>query len=113
MRISKRTCPKCGSLLAYEEIMARGASFPCPSCGDRLQVPDYYLLSIWTAAIAVPALVFWAFGVPWPYVVVGELVTVYPVVYLALRFVKYIIPPKIEFYLPTKTELHLRDRSRS
>ncbi len=113
MRRPRRTCPKCGASLKYEEIMANGPSFPCPSCRENLQVPDYYLSLIWIAAIIVPALILWAFGLSWLYLVFAELVVVYPVLYLALRFVKYVIPPKIETYLPSETELHLRDRSRS
>jgi len=109
----RRNCPKCGASLKYEDIMAAGPSFACPSCGETLQVPDYYLSLLWTAAIMIPVLVLWAFGLSWPYLILGELVVVYPVVYLALRFVKYIIPPKIETYLPRETELHLRDCSGS
>ena len=37
----------------------------------------------------------------------------FPVQYLALSLVKYVIPPKIKAYLPEDATLHLRDGPRS
>lgn len=108
-----RTCPKCGAALRYEEIMPTGPLFPCPVCHAQLQIPDYYGLSIWAGAIGLPALVFAALGFSWMHLIVAELIVIYPVLYLALRFLKYIIPPKIEIYFPDETTLNLRNGPRS
>lgn len=110
MRRSNRACPKCGAVLRYEEIMPNGPRFPCPFCDTELQVPDYYISLAWIGAIATPALILWAFGLSWLYIILAEFMVLYPVFYLTFRYVKYVIPPKIEIYLPNETELHLRDR---
>ncbi len=106
----RRTCPKCGTLLKYEEIMPKGASFPCPSCRETLQVSQEYLCLIWFAAIFSPALIFWALGLWWVHLIIAELVVIYPILYWSLRYVKYVIPPKLEVCWPRGPGLHLNDR---
>ncbi len=110
MRRPKRTCPKCGTLLKYEEIMPRGTLFPCPSCGETLQVSDNYISLAFWAPILAPALILWACGLSWLHLVVVELIVVYPILSLSVRFVKYVIPPRLEVYWPKGPGLHLRER---
>ena len=59
-----------------------------------------------------PTLVLWALGLSWLHLLVVELIVVYPILYLSLRFVKYVIPPKLELevHWPKGPGLHLRDR---
>ena len=112
MRTLKRTCPKCGAQLKYNDIMSRGPSFPCPSCGTELQVPDSYAVLILIGSIVVPALAFWALGFGWETMAIGTVLAFWPVFYFTARYIKYVIPPKPEPYLPMKAELRLRDGPR-
>jgi hypothetical protein len=117
-----RGCPKCGALLKYEDIMPRSSYFSCPTCGAKLQVPGYYLMLIWTIAIAAPLLVLRALGLSWLRLIFPAIVVSYPLVYFGLRYVKYCIPPRIQIAVPLKTvsealregkqrvELNLRDK---
>src|SRR5579863_3145341 len=83
--------------------MPRSAYFSCPTCGAKLQVPGNYLVLIWVGAIAVPVLVFRALGLSWLHLILPAVIVIYPVAYLGLRYVKYVIPPKIQIAVPLKT----------
>jgi hypothetical protein len=103
MKGGRLTCPKCGVLLKHEDIMPRSSHFPCPTCAAKLQVPGYYLDLIWAIAIALPILLLRALGLSWLHLVLPAVIVIYPLVYLGLRYVKYIIPPKIQIAVPVKT----------
>lgn len=106
----KCTCPKCGTLLKYEEIKLGDPSFPCSSCGEKLRVPGNYVSAAFLGVIFVPALILWALGLSWLHLVVVELIVVYPILSLTGRFVMHVFPPKLEVDWPKGPGLHLRDR---
>jgi hypothetical protein len=58
-------------------------------------------------------LVLIAFGFRGVHLFYGVLLTAVPVVYLGANFLKYLIPPGIELYLPDDNILQLRDKPRS
>jgi len=128
--MSNPKCPQCGALLTYGDIMATSPVFPCPACGVQPQVPGYFVIWTMNAAIAAPALVFWALGFSWQLVIVAELLLVYPTLWLALKYGKYVLRPRVKLYVPARSfaenlarlrrappggrseELQLRDRPR-
>lgn len=103
MKRLKRTCPECGALLKSEDIMPRSPYFSCPTCGVNLQIPGNYLILIWAGAVAAPVLVFRALGLSWLHLILPAVVVIYPLAYLGLRYVKHVIPPKIQIAEPLKT----------
>jgi hypothetical protein len=69
-------------------------------------------LTGWGSLLA-PALVFAAIGLRGLYLVCAVLIAFVPVLYVTVNFLKYLIPPKIEIYLPKDATLRLRDGPRS
>jgi hypothetical protein len=108
MKLPMRTCVKCGAALKYSEIISAG-SFPCPACHTVLQVPDAYRQSAFWGSVVFETLVLAAIGLRGLYLLCAVLVAFVPVLYLEVNFLKYLIPPKIETYLPKDTTLRLRD----
>jgi predicted RNA-binding Zn-ribbon protein involved in translation (DUF1610 family) len=103
-----RTCVKCGTVLKYSEIISVGA-FPCPVCHTKLQVPDSYRqLSFW-GSISLVAVLLAALGFRGLHLVSALLFAFVPIVYLEVSFLKYLIPPGIQAYLPKDGNLRLRD----
>jgi hypothetical protein len=110
MKRSVGACIKCGAALGYDDILAAGP-FSCPQCHTRLQAPDSYghITGFGSILVTVVALAAWGFrGF---HLLYASLIALVPVVYLAINLVKYVVPPKIEFYLPEDATLDLRDRS--
>ena len=103
-----RTCVKCGAALRYRDIRPAGP-FPCPVCHTLLQAPWSY--TQWTAwgSIAFAALVLGALGFRGLHLISAVLFASVPVLYLEVFFLKYLIPPRIETYLPKDSTLRLRD----
>jgi hypothetical protein len=117
--MARPACPQCGAELKMEEVEKRSVGFPCPACGIRLQFPDWYLVLTFYGTIAAPPLIFWALGFSWPQFVMAELLLGYPILWLVVHYKKYILRPKLVFYVPRpplggsgSTELHLRDGPR-
>jgi hypothetical protein len=111
MKSLLRSCVVCGNPLKYEEILSAGP-FPCPTCNARLQAPKSYGRWIALGSLLLPAVVFWALGFGGLHLLYAILLTWFPVGYLALHLVKYVMPPKIEIYLPEDTRLRLRSGPR-
>lgn len=107
MKRPTRTCVKCGASLRYSEIMPAGP-FPCRVCHAQLQASESYTQWTGWGSILVATLVFAALGFRGLYLLCAVLVASVPVVYVAANFLKYLIPPKIETYLPKNTTLDLR-----
>lgn len=107
-----RACVKCGAVLNYRSIVTAGP-FPCPVCGTRLQASEAY--GQWTGwgGVLVSALVFAAMGLRGLRLVCAVLVAFVPVLFVTVNYLKYLIPPKIEIYLPEDATLNLRDGPRS
>jgi hypothetical protein len=57
----------------------------------------------------VDGLVFWALGVRSLYLVLAVILAWFPTVYVVVMYIKHIIRPKIEIYLPKDATLRLRD----
>jgi hypothetical protein len=101
-----RKCPGCGVPLTCQEISA-GGSFPCPACKTLLQASEYYAISTLLASLLLCAVVFAALGFRGLRLLYALLLALVPVIYLAANYFKYLIPPKIEYYVPRNTDLSL------
>lgn len=99
---------KCGATLTRKEILAAGP-FPCPTCYTQLQAAESYGVWVGYGSALMNGLVFWVFGVRSLYLVLAVILAWFPTVCLAVSLVKYVIPPKIEIYLPKDATLRLRD----
>jgi len=106
------TCPECGRSLKYREILAAGP-FACPVCQAQLQAPDSYGRWIGLGSLLLPVAILGAFGFRGLHLLYAVLLSFLPIDWLALRLVKYVMPPKIEIYLPRETTLRLRSGPRA
>src|ERR1019366_6293915 len=111
MMRSARRCVQCGAQLRPEDIPAAGP-FPCPTCRTRLQAPNSYAGWIGLGCLLFPAAVLRAFGVGGLHLLITVLLLWLPIDYLALSFSRYVVPPKIQIYLPRDTALNLHDGQR-
>jgi|SRR5690348_14289325 hypothetical protein len=59
------------------------------------------------------AVVFGALGFRGLHLLYAILLAWLPIQYIAINFLKFVIPPKIEIYLPKDATLHLRNGPRS
>jgi hypothetical protein len=103
-----RNCVKCGATLTYDQIREAGP-FPCPACNAQLQAPRYYGRLVVFGSILLATLAFAALGFRGFHLLYAVLAALVPVVFLAMNLVKYVIPPKIEIYLPEDATLYLRE----
>jgi uncharacterized paraquat-inducible protein A len=94
-----RKCSNCGVALNCQEIRA-GRPFRCPACKTLLQVTKYYALWTLCVSLLVFAVVFVALGFRGIRLLNALLLVLVPVIYLAANYFKYLIPPKIEPYVP-------------
>jgi hypothetical protein len=101
-----RKCPTCGVSLTRQQIRA-GGSFPCPACKTLLQASEYYAISTLLASLLVCAVVFAALGFRGLRLLYALLLALVPVIYLAANYFKYLILPKIEYYVPRNMDLSL------
>jgi ABC-type uncharacterized transport system permease subunit len=74
-----------------------------------LQAPESYAQWAGWGSIALAALVLAAFGFRGFRLLSAVLIALVPVLYLEVAFLKYLIPPKIETYLPRVATLRMRD----
>jgi hypothetical protein len=103
-----QNCVKCGATLTTKEILAAGP-FPCPTCHTQLQAAESYGVWVGYGSALVDGLVFWALGVRSLYLVLAVILAWFPTVYVVVMYIKHIIRPKIEIYLPKDATLRLRD----
>jgi hypothetical protein len=96
------------AMLTPKEIRAAGP-FQCPTCHTQLQAAESYGLWVGYGSALLDGLAFWALGVRSLYLVLAVILAWFPTVCLAITFLKYVIPPKIEIYLPKDATLRLRD----
>jgi predicted RNA-binding Zn-ribbon protein involved in translation (DUF1610 family) len=108
MKQVPRTCVECGAILKYSEIISAGG-FPCPVCHAKLQVSDSYRQSAFWGSISLTALALAALGLRGLHLICALLIAFLPVVYLEVNFLKYLIPPKLQTYLPKDTTLRLHN----
>jgi hypothetical protein len=89
-----------------------GRSFPCPSCQTQLQaVESYGQFGVW-GGVLVSIIVFYLLGFRGLGLTCAVLIAFMPVVFIVVNFLKYLVPPRIETYLPKDSTLRLRDRPR-
>lgn len=102
----------CGAQLKNVQIIAAGP-FPCPSCHAQLQAPAYYGHLHILGTILLSIFLLGALGFRGLRLVVAVLIAFFPILFLTVNLVKYLIPPRIEVYLPKDTTLRLRNGPRS
>ncbi len=118
-----RLCVKCGALLKCQEILAAGP-FPCPICHTQLQAPSSYGRWLGLGSLLLAVAGFLCLGFTSLRLVWAVLLSWFPIDYLALQFVKYVVPPRIEIALGRRplrqavreimgpAELNLRNKKR-
>jgi len=106
MNLRKRKCTHCGTSLTLTDIRAVGP-FPCPTCKTLLVASEYYPLVTLLVSVALVTAVFGLLGFRGSTLIRASLLAFVPVLFLSANFFKYLIPPKIETYMPDTT-LHLR-----
>lgn len=83
--------------------------FTCPTCSARLQEGESYAQwTVWGSVLLV-GLVFIASGLRGLHLAYAMLLAVYPILFVSANFLKYIITPKIQIYLPKDATLNLRE----
>ena len=108
MKRPLRTCVECGANLKYSDIRPAGP-FRCPTCNTLLQAPESYVQWGFWGGISLVAFVLAALGFRGLHLLSAVLFASVPVLYLEVLFLKYLIPPKIETYLPRDATLRIRD----
>jgi hypothetical protein len=107
--ILKRVCVRCGNSLRLSDIVPVGP-FKCRNCGAELQVSEAYAPVAFWAGILLSVMMLVAIGLRGAYLIVASLLAAYPVTYLGANYLKYVVPPKIESYLPKDATLDLSGR---
>jgi hypothetical protein len=103
-----RKCPNCGVSLTCQDIRA-GGPFPCPECKTLLQATEYYAILTLSTSLLLSGVAFAALGFRGLRLLYALLWGLVPVIYLAANYFKYLIPPKIEPYVPRKKTLRMLD----
>ena len=106
MKLRRRNCAHCGRLLTLTDIRAVGP-FPCPTCKTLLVASEYYPLLILFLNFTIVTSIFAALGFRGSSLVRALLWAFLPVLFFCSNVFKYLIPPKVEIYMPDTT-LHLR-----
>jgi uncharacterized paraquat-inducible protein A len=108
MRRNGVSCIRCGAPLRTRDIKVAGP-FSCPACQARLQARESYAQwSFWGSMVTVTALLF-IFGFRGLSLLYALLLAAIPTLYVEVNFLKYLIPPRIEDYLPEDATLRLRN----
>lgn len=94
-------CVECGALLSPEEILAAGP-FPCPTCHARIQARTAYGHWVYFLSVLFSAGVFYVLGFRGLHLIYAILLAWWPVLFLAMNVVIYLVPPKIELAVPRK-----------
>jgi hypothetical protein len=97
--------------VTYGDIKLVGP-FPCAVCHTLLQAQEFYApLAFWGAILLISCLLAGVGFRGLALLGVAALVA-YPAAYVGVNYVKYLIPPRVEVYLPKNAELDLRDTRR-
>lgn len=100
-------CPKCDAEIRSRDIRAAGP-FSCPNCSSRLQAPEAYARWIGLGNVLVTGLAFRLLGFDHLHLLYAVLLDWFPVQVVALRVVRYAVPPRLREYLPRQATLRLR-----
>ena len=95
-----------------KDILPAGP-FLCPACGTQLQAAESYASLTFYGSMLLDVLLFVALGFRGLRLLACVLLSFVPVLYLEVDFLKYLISPRIEIYLPKDSTLRLRDGPRS
>jgi hypothetical protein len=114
-------CPACGATIDPANIpFGKASSFPCPACGELLQVVEPHSLAIWIASILGSAALSYAFGLRGFFLLLTALLGS-PLLYLLAGFGMGVagtptklqkVPPKQAFVRDGEFSLRLRDKPR-
>jgi hypothetical protein len=102
MNLRMRKCPNCCASLSLINIRTAGP-FPCPTCKTLLVASEYYPLLTLLGSLTFATVVFASSGFRGSDLVRALLLAFIPVLFLSANFFKYLIPPKIEIYMPDTT----------
>lgn len=100
-------CPKCGAQIESSQVLAVGP-FPCPHCQARIEAPESYGGWIGLGNLLISGGALWLCGSSGLHLVAATLLAWFPVQFVALRLVRYMVPPRLREYLPQDTTLRLR-----
>jgi hypothetical protein len=104
----ERRCVKCGRLLRYREIRVVGP-FPCSGCQTQLQAVETYIQVAAWGGVLLSVVAFYIAGLRDLRLICAVLLTFVPIVFVSGNFLKYLVPPRIERYLPKDTTLRLHE----
>lgn len=114
-------CPTCRATVDLIQIpFGKASSFPCPSCGESLQVVEPHSLAIWIASILGSSAISYAFGLRGFSLPLAALLGS-PLLYWMAGFVMGVVgtpnklqkvPPKQAFIRDGEVSLRLRDKQR-
>ena len=100
-------CPKCGAQIESRHVFSAGP-FPCPNCNARIEAPESYGRWIGLGSLLVSGAALWLCGFGGPHLVAAAILAWIPIQFVALRLVRYVVPPKLREHLPQDTTLRLR-----
>jgi hypothetical protein len=114
-------CPTCSAIIDPAQIPSgKASSFPCPTCGELLQVVEPHSLAIWIASILGSGALSYTFGLRGFLLLLTTLLGS-PFLYLMAGFVMGVVgtptklqkvPPKQAFVRDGEFSLRLRDKPR-
>lgn len=114
-------CPNCGATIVPTEIpFGKASCFPCPSCGDLLQVVEPHSLAIWISSILVGGTISYSCGLRGLLLFLAGLFGS-PFLYLMAGFVMGLVGTRTRLrkFVPRRPSsrdgelsLHLRDNQR-
>jgi hypothetical protein len=84
--------------------------FTCPNCSARLQEGESYAQwTVWGSVVLV-GLILIASGLRGLHLLYAMLLAIYPILFVSANYMKYLVTPKVEVYLPKDATLNLRDQ---
>jgi hypothetical protein len=92
-------CPLCDASLGPGEIVAAGRFF-CRACRGEVQASKAYGRWIFLGTLFLLIAIFWFLGFRGQRLIYAVLVAFVPLDVLAVRTLKYLIPPNLEPYVP-------------
>ena len=112
-------CPTCSANIDPAQIpFGKSSSFPCPACGELLQIVEPHSLAIWIASILGSGATSYAFGLRGFLLLLMALVGS-PLLYWMAGFIMGVVraptklqkvPPKQHFVRDGELSLRLRDK---
>ena len=95
-------CPLCDASLGASEIVAAGRFF-CRACRGEIQASKAYGRWIFLGTLCVAIAIFWFFGFRAQRLIYATVIAFIPLDVLAIRTLKYLLPPNLVPYVPHAT----------